>query len=158
MAGDRKIAALLRSIDLDEQKIVAHRQSVQKITDERRQQYEALQAKEAHLKMRLAQGGAMLRDSSVQHGEVGQLAEWERFSKRLQKELEVLAPQLVESLKELQSAEQRLAVVDEELLEVRIERKRIERIMENRETQERLQNQALDEASSDDLSVFKNRE
>lgn len=157
MSADAKIQALFRSLEVEEKQLLKERAPIDEIIEQRTEVLEGLLDKKRGFLDKLEQGDRKLKSQSLRSGNIGALAEWERFAARLKKELAILEPDVKNAEKELESARRRLAEVDEELIAVRLERKKIERVIENREEKERIQTQALDEVSSDELSIYKNR-
>ena len=157
MPADAKIQALFRSLEVEEKQLLKERLPIDEIIEKRTKSLELLLEKKQGFIAKLEEGDRKLKAQSLRSGNIGALAEWERFAARLKKELARLEPDVKNAERELVSAKQRLAQVDEELIAVRLERKKIERVIENREERERIQSQALDEVSSDELSIYKNR-
>ena len=74
---------------------------------------------------------------------------------RLSRELERVEVKARSAEKDLKSAVDRLELADAEIVALRVEKKRIEKLLDSRELSERVQSVAREEALTDEMNTYR---
>ncbi|MCB0345644.1 MAG: flagellar FliJ family protein [Bdellovibrionales bacterium] len=155
-AGD-KLHALLRTCEADEQNAAREFSMLQGVLEERQAKLQALNRQRGELLEKLA-GLDLERKSGGPNSSSGKaVSSITSYTKRLTVQIEKLEDTIQESAVDVARAEQRCGIAEEELIEARIEKKKIEKLISGREQVERNTQQAREEVSNDELSSGKHR-
>ncbi len=157
MPTENKLRALRRTFEIEEQRALAARNQVDSVVKERQAITEDLYARRDKLLKSLEDLRTDGRKKALHSGDGSQLASISRFSTRLEKELAELQEVIASREKELNSALERLEVAEEELVEARLEKKRLERLLDKREFSERIRDEANKEAEADEMNFYRRR-
>lgn len=157
MTESSKLDTLLRSLELDERSILDEKAQVEKVYDERRAGFEDLQNQQAAISRKLEELQSRVRGAALRSGDVLGLGGIDTFRLRLTSEYEAIEPLLATAKKELESARNRMENVQEELIAVRIEIKKVEKVIENRLRSKRLTRAAAEESETDEMGFFRRK-
>jgi hypothetical protein len=155
MSKDVKLQALRTACEVEEQQALERKKKVDAVVEERKQIVNMLLAKRDALLGRLKKLTTTNRAEALHAGDASGLAAVTRFEKRLNGDLEKLLAELELRTKELEKAQERAQLADKELVDARIEKKKIERFLENWQRSERVRDAAIDEAITDEMSSYK---
>jgi hypothetical protein len=155
MSKDVKLQALRTACEVEEQQALERKKKVDLVVAERKQIVDVLFVKHDALLSRLKKLTTTDRAEALHAGDAQALAAVTRFEKRLNGDLEKLLVDLELRTKELEKAQERVQLADKELVEARIEKKKIEKFLENWKQSERVKDAAIDEAITDEMSSYK---
>lgn len=155
--NEKKLRALQKTFELDEQRILHERNDIDQVVDQRRRLVEEVQEQRSVLQEKLNKLRTEERAAALQTGNGQRLASTSRFEKRVEKELAEVEELVASREKELAAAVERFEATDAELVEVRIEKKKLERLLDKREFRERIRDEATQEALADEMNYYRNR-
>lgn len=155
MSKDVKLQALRTACEVEEQNALERKRKVDLIVEERKRIVDALSEKRDALSDRLKKLTTTDRAEALHMGDARTLAAVTRFEKRINADLEKLSAELGQRGAELAKAQERLRLADQELLDARIEKKKIAKYLENWQQSERVKDAALDEAITDEMVSYK---
>ena len=157
MSTEPKLKALQKTFEIEEQRSLVARQKIDRVVDQRNSVILKLHFKRDELLEKLHRLRGNDRIRAIQEGDGRQLASISRFLVRIEKKLAELNEVIASREKELLVARERLKAADDELIGLRLEKKRVERLLEKREFSERIRGQAHEEALTDEMSVYRRR-
>lgn len=155
MVRETKLGALLRGREIDERSAIQHRNQVGAIVQERQEMLNALEIKRDAVLKRVSTLISKNRYSALQAGDISQVSSITRYSKRLEAELERLEKQIGERRRELGLAKEREGLAEEDVVAARIERKKIEKLLSNRENIELRKKVAREESRADEMATYR---
>lgn len=144
--------ALLQSSKADEQEAVAQRNAVDRVVEERRMLVASLMENLQKLNVEYQALTGSQRIELLQQGRVQQAASVMRRSEAVRDAIEQLGRKVQTAEEDLRRAKERLDVAEQELREVRVERKKAETLVSRREQQERIVEAAREELFVDELN------
>ena len=153
MRPENRLLSLLKSHQIEE-RITLHRLAeVLRVVERRRQIYDkALNLKKTVLE-RLETFRRTKRHGAFAAGRIRQVVSIDSFVKRLNGDLSQLETEERLRSAELRSAEERASGVEQQLVDIRIERKKIELYIENLSRRKRAVGVAREESQMDELAM-----
>lgn len=155
MPKDNKLQALRKAKEIEEQKALEEKQKVEIVVEERQKIVDSLQRKHDALCQKLERMRTTERGNALHVGDATQLGAIFSYEKRVNAELEELSCQLDARRKELKMALERGELADQDLLRARVERKKIEKFLDNRQLTERVVDAAIEEALTDEMNYYR---
>lgn len=157
MQTEKKLRALQRTFELEEQRALAARNKIDEVVEQRRAIVEKLHEERRRLSDALHRLRNQDRSKALQAGQGAALASISRYSARIEKELAELSGVIASREQELASAVERLTAAGDDVIAARLEKKRVERLLDKREFSERLRDEANKEADADEMSFYRRR-
>lgn len=158
MARDSQLLALLKARELDEQRALQRRAEIAQVVDERTSVCMGIAGDVDRLSREISALRGPKRIEAVLRGDGPTVESMALYAGRLATQRRELEALLVERTTELSRAQERLLGADQEVVNSRVERKRVEKLLEERERLERIQGSALEESATDEFVVSRRRE
>ena len=158
MSKDSQLIAVRKTLELEEHKALQHASEIDRVVRERREALESVIAKQEGLKRKLLDLAQKHRINALQGGDVARLAGIDRYAGRLRKELAETDEHVASKQQDLDRALERAKLADEDLVKARLERKRVERFIDERSLREKMLGAAVEEALLDEMSSFRRGE
>jgi len=147
-----KLIALLRSYEVNEKNILSDHLKIEKVYNERKDLQDSLESKKNNFKEKLIELRSIKRADALMSGDMARMSLLVGKESKIQKEIEDLEAQLIESSSDLELAKQRVDDSHQELIEIRLEKKRLEKLLENRENFSRSVSDASKEILAEEIS------
>lgn len=157
MPKDVKLQALRKTYEIEEQRALEEKQRVENVVEERRQIVEDLHRKCDELDGTLKRLRTKERGLALSSGDTVQLSAISRYEKRVKSELDEISRLAALRKKEFEQALERLQIAEQDLIDARIEKKKIEKFMDNRQHSERVVDAAIEEALTDEMNFYRHR-
>ncbi len=151
MPDDSQLVAMKKACEFQEQRALRHLQEVEQVVSERQSIVDELQASLNLCRARVGELRGAGRRKAVFDQDVAQLHSIAEFVERLRQESIRIEGRLTERMKELERGKERAAIAEQEMITVRLEGKRIERLIQERNLQAVVRGSALEEAADDEL-------
>jgi len=145
---NKQLSVLLRSHRAREQEVAQEMRAIQDTLEARQKRLEDRQGERQSLEKRLYRVRHGLKTGQGSVDPQSQAV----YVKRLEQEIEELDKKIQESISDCDRAQTRLTIAEEELLEARVEKKKIERLLQNREQTQRISSVAREEAETDEFT------
>ncbi|HQH28488.1 MAG TPA: hypothetical protein PLP17_13915 [Oligoflexia bacterium] len=155
MAKDGKLQALQTSCEIDEQQAFERKRKVDDIVVQRQKLVDELAGKRTVMLKKLQKLEHVDRGAALLNGDALRLSAISRYSKRLSADIERLSAEFEERTQELRRALERARLAEQALIDARIEKKKIEKFIENRRQTERVHNAAMEEDAIDELNLYR---
>ena len=152
-----KLKALQRSYEVEERSAAQHKREVEVVVEERRKVFEELLLEKQRLEVELKKVRTQDRASALVLGDAQQLLAFSRYEARLKRELKELDVRLEQREHELQQAADRAELAGDELVAARIEKKKVERFLEQKAESVRVRDAASEEAEVDESSFYRGK-
>lgn len=154
MAGKGGLAAFYTKCELEEREALLERQRIDSIVAERLRALQAVVGRRQRLREKclLLQGEE--RMTALQAKDVSRVLSLTSYERRLGREVEKLDRSVLSKEKELRTAQERLFLADEALVKAQIERKRVEKLLSNREKEAKVMGAAVEQAMNEELVSF----
>lgn len=147
-----KLTALFRSYEMNEKELLVEYSKIEKVYSQRKALYESLQASMKQFEMTLLEIRTSKRSSALMRGDVQKVSLLLEKEKELQQKLSEIEVEIEKAYSELNSADDRIKFSQGELMEVRLEKKRLEKLLENRDNFSRSISEASDEIRIEEMS------
>lgn len=157
MAAADKLQALLRTCEADEQNAAREYGMLQEVLEERKARLEGVSRERQELADKLEKLEHERKSSGPHSGQAAGVSSITSYTKRLTAQIEKLEDTLQLAREDVTRAQQRCDMAYEELVEARIEKKKIEKLIGSRDQAERNSQQAREEISNDELATGKRR-
>lgn len=157
MKRDTKYDALLRARESAELEAAKYVQEVSVVVERRRNAHAEVAEKKASLERRLRDVRDSARQGAIQTGDCAGIASVGRYEKRLLAEIQRLDELLATRREELEKAEERLRLAEEELVEARVEKKKVEHLVDTKRQERELSEGAWEEALLDEMNTLRPR-
>jgi hypothetical protein len=156
--GDSKLLAILKSFEGAEHAALRERAKVLQVFEQREGALKRAQERQEKLRSRLLHLRGAGRFSALHAGELGSVRAGAAFGVRLEGELREVESEVHTLVEDVRRAQERVTAVDEEVIQARIDRKRIETLLENREQARRVVGVHVEEVQAEELQGFKRKE
>lgn len=156
--GDSKLLAILKSFEGAEHAALRERAKVLQVFEQRESALKQAKERQEKLQSRLSHLRGAGRFSSLHAGELGSVRAGAVFGVRLEGELREVESEVHILLEDVRRAQERVAAVEQELVHARIDRKRIETLLGNREQARRVVGAHVEELQAEELQSFKRNE
>ena len=153
MSQDTQLLALLKTCEVEEQRALQRKREVEKVLAERQLVFDGLDAKREDLLLRIRELGGGQRVTALQGQDISQVHSITQYLERMRKAIPELEAQLDEQTRELQRASERDKLAEGEVIAARLEKKRIEKLIEGRFVDELVKGSAVEESLADELST-----
>jgi len=157
MPSEKKLLALRKSYEVQEGAAREAHRAVETVHDERlallREEEQAL----ADVEERLRSLMGSQRASACAKGTGAALESVRIFRDRLQSEKEQVAKRVASAQKEVERSSERLEIAHDELLEIRIEVKKLDKILEDRALRSKIRDAAREEIVADEMNFYRRR-
>ena len=154
-AQKTKFDALLKSREVNENEALQEELRVRSILDERRVVYDNFVSRKEGLVEQIAYLRSRARIDALRKGDVNGLSTVIHFLRALEKQLAELDKSVVKKKVELDVAKNRAMLAGNDVVLARIERKKVETLVEGRVQSQRVLEAARDEATVDDFNISK---
>lgn len=151
MADESQLLALQKACEVQEQTALQRKREVDRVRAERQNVVDRLQERIDALKARLTELTGPNRRSAMCRSDVGELQSITEFVARKRRELASVQEELEERAKELQQAVERSQIAEREFASARLETRRVEKILEERNALALVRGSALEEIALDEL-------
>lgn len=151
--ADKKLQALDKTYEIQEQEAVCVKKKVDSIFESRLEAVEKLKKDKSILLEQLESLRRNKRRDALINGQTWMLSSISAIEKKILNELGCLEPSIKQAEKELDTAMQRGQLVSNALKDVQIERKKIERLVDNTNSRKKAEKTALDEIAIEELSA-----
>ena len=153
MNDDSQLVSLQKACEAKEQEALIRHRDVERVVETRRQASEKVRIEKELLEKKLSRLSGADRNSALKQQDAGQLDSIAQYSERLRRDVFRLETVLAERLKELQMAVERSEIAEQELVEARMESRRVEKLIEERNMQALVRGSALEEAATDEMAT-----
>jgi hypothetical protein len=157
MVADPKLLALRKTHEVQEKEALEHQNKVDQVVTERRIAVAEVVEAISRIETRVAQLRGGQRGAAIAAGSGSQLSAISEFEKRLAKEKAALGAKLLECQNDLDRALQRLEFAQADLITVRVELKKIDRILDNRAERTRRADIAREEVQIEEMNYGRRR-
>lgn len=147
-----KISTLLKGAKMQEQEAAQECLRIGTVADNRQRIVSELRGRERQKSAELLQEIPRRRWQAVREGNLQQVSAVTAYQRRLEKELERVSAELREREQDLAAAALRLAAAEAELIEARRDKRKVEKVISNRDAARQVAAAARDEAENDELS------
>ncbi len=152
MSTDVQIQALLKKVEADEMELLQQFRSVAAVAESRLTEFKRASESVEQRKTKLATlRGRQFRQATREKNLEG-LSAGSAYAERLIKEVEELLPGVEEKRVDAERASLRLSALEQELKRVQVEKKQLERLLENRHQADRVAEEAREEAVLDEMT------
>ncbi len=154
MSNESKLHVLHRAYEVEEQKALEEKKKVSEKVNERQKIVDELLRERNRMQAAIREWRTKGRVSALRGGEAWRLASGASFETRIAAELAVLEERLRNKTEELNRAIERAKLADDDWKEARLDKKRLEKVMDNRYASELAVDVAREEIDADELSFF----
>jgi flagellar biosynthesis chaperone FliJ len=151
-APDVKLKALQTKVDLEEQQCLVEKNKISLLVEQRKLILEEVQSKQAALMAKIENSRKNKYKQLKQGDSVNQIAGSASFLQRISSESEELSVLIIEKQAELDRAVERLQSVETDLLEIKKEKKKLEKLLESRVVEQVIRKEAHEEILVDEMS------
>lgn len=155
MSDDGQLLALHKACEVEEQKALQRKREVDRVRDERKKLFDVVAEKQEALRARIHGLLTTDRREAMCSRDVGRLQSISEYIERLRREIEALDPELSERRRELSQADERAALAEREFTAARLESRRLQKLIEERNLLALVQDRALEEADLDEMSTVR---
>lgn len=134
MNDSKQLLTLVKTWGIEEQKALQYKLGVEKITKERETVYLGVLKKKKEVEIKINDWGGKFKKQALQLGDGRILQSTLAYKEKLQKELKRLEKEENEKLKELNSAIERSKLAEKEWLAARMEKQKIEKLLEKKKS------------------------
>lgn len=145
MNDSKQLLTLVKTWGIEEQKALQYKLGVEKITKERETVYLGVLKKKKEVEIKIKDWGGKYKKQALQLGNGRILQSALVYKEKLQKELKRLEKEENEKLKELNSAIERSKLAEKEWLAARMEKQKIEKLLEKKRSATFVFNNVKDE-------------
>jgi flagellar biosynthesis chaperone FliJ len=153
-----KLEALLKSCEVTEKEFHKYRAAVEKVVLVRQADYESVKnrynALDTRVKSLLIESKAIFSGESTASKNVIAI---QSFLKRLSKEMSMLTELIGQKESELQSALNRLSIADQDLVNARIEKQKIDKLIQSIDDFSKIKEAASEDFALDELATIRSR-
>lgn len=151
MSDSKQLKTLLKTWEIEEQKVLQYKLSVEKITKDRERLYLEVLTKKKETKSRISDLGGKVKKQALQKGDKEVLQSALGYKGKLEKELKLLDKDVSERLKEFNQALERSNLAEKDWIAARIEKKKIEKLLEKKRTADLVFDSVKDEIIIDEF-------
>lgn len=155
MNQDSQLGSLRKTLELEERKALQHYQDVERVVAERRKITSEAAKRVDALRKRIDDLDRVGRVRALRKGNIVYVHGATSFLRRLRKELAEAQTEHDAREKELQQAVERAKLAEEELSAARLERRRVEKLVEDRSERARIVGAAIEEVLNEEMTNFK---
>lgn len=152
--GKEKLDTLKKSMEVGEKTLLKELVRVGEIYESREKDYQAVLNKEQEVVAKINDLSKNQRSDALNSGDSSRVVSIARYLKRLEKERLKISSILLEKEKNFLRAKERFSLLEEQLIEVRIEIKKVEKLIESKEKESRIRKEALVEQVMEDRASF----
>ncbi len=149
-----RLGGLLKKFEAAEHEALIEQFRVDEVVDERKRHVELLASRTDTLRKRLDELAREETQAALLSGDPSQISAVKNYERRLSKEFTLLKNSLNEAKSDLDRALSRSQSALDEVVEARIEKKKIEQLQSSREASERRRDLAREEESSEEFHGF----
>ena len=153
MSNDTQLLALLKASEVEEQRALLQKRDIDNVVEARQLLADQLRKQKEELDARLKDVGNKFRIAALQEQDAAQMQSVTKYAEQLRKTGSVLDKEWQERNQELQRAIERATLAENELVEVRFEKKRLEKLLEERNLQELVLGSAVEDSLIDEMST-----
>jgi hypothetical protein len=147
-----RLASLLRTYEAEEERLLQEKSQIESVLSRRQQQVSQLRQERARLETEVKTHLGARRREALASGEGHLALACTNWGKRMARELEEVAEKQRVEEEDLTRAMERSHQAAQLLIEVRVEKKKIERLMEGRARVERQREAAVEEIVSEEIA------
>lgn len=148
----KKFAAILKNAEAEEHQAAQLKKEIEEVLDNRKSKLEEIEAKRSQLLQKRALILGEKRYSALNSGDISLVASITGYRERLEREILEVEREYETQSVDVNRALERVKMAEDDLLEARIERRKIEQLISAEEQSERLKKVALEEINTDELS------
>ena len=153
--GDSKLRALQKKLGLQEEQLLLERNRIDEITKSRKAVADRLAEQVAALEAQLIDLRTKTRVQALHSGNGQQLAGISAFELRITQQLAGVTAKAAEANSDFAKAAERLEAAETDLLTIRVEKKRMEKLLDSRQLTERVKSDAREEALTDEMNSYR---
>ncbi len=157
MSGPKKLQALLTGCQAAEEEAKLKRVKVERVAEAREKSLTQCEEKRKALQQKRTLLLRKRRSTALQSGDLAQVSSLTRYGKRLEQELKKLEKSLEERKKEYKRAQIHVKLAEEEELEARIERKKVEQLLSKTAQQKLFSDVAREEIMIDEFNNMRRK-
>jgi len=157
LKSQTKLNVLLKSLEIAEKQVVQEKLRIEEIADSRVAVLSKLIEERNSIYARLEALSSGQKRNLVGGSQTSSPAQVQAFRKRLTKDLETLKPKIETADRQFKSARERLELAENELLEARIERKKVEKLLDSKIAREQVKHEMVEERIMEELNSGKVR-
>lgn len=158
MLRGNKLGVLLRTYEAAEKDAAHEQRRVSDIVAERRRVVEELRSRHSALSEKVSALIGAKRPEALRTGNVSQITTISAYTGRLHKELAQIEEHVKVKEEELQRAVERAQLAQDELVSARVEKKKLEQLIEAQRRISARQDLARSEAAADELNTFRRKD
>ncbi len=148
----KKFAAILKNAEAEEHQAAQLKKKIEEVLDSRKSKLAEVEARRSKLLEKLAVMMGEKRYSALNSGDISRVASITGYRERLEREILEVEREFETQNVEVNRAIERAKMAEDDLLEARIERRKIEQLVTAEEQSERLKKVALEEINTDELN------
>ncbi len=152
-----KLNSILRSLKAEEVGVLKEKSRVEEIANTRKSTLDELEQAQGQLQSEIDQCLGKKKNSAVLSGDSQKVAGLNNYAIRLKEKFDEYTPKIKKASMDYEKALTRLQNYEKLLVEKRLEKKKIEKLMENQMSKDRIKREALVELDNDERSTYKNR-
>lgn len=152
MSRLEKLRALQKRCELTEQEVLSEKNQIEQVVDARQQAVNSCLEEKEVLVSRLDEMVNSRRTRALRVSDISEATSTTAYVKRLKQEIEKIEKSITAKQQELSSALHRAQLVNDELQEAMMERRRVEKVIERIHTDEKLHEAGREEQISDETS------
>ena len=157
MSTDAQILALLRKLEAEEQELVNQARTVGQVVEKRLAEWRRVHEIWSEKTERLADLRGPRRGQAARQKRIEELSTGSAFIGRLESELKALQPDLDEKKKDLDRANERFAAAELDIKRKQLEKRQVEKLLENRYQAGRVAAEAREEAVQDEMTGMREK-
>lgn len=157
MHGADKLETLLRAREVAVEDATRNLRKVESVLEARRQKCEELGKKKSRLLAQLNELRGSARLDALRVGNVNMVASVTHYVKRLVQQVSGIEGLLAERQEEYRRAQEHLAMAHEDLVQARVEKGKVEKLISNRRQSEYLAEEAREETLLDEVNSARAR-
>lgn len=151
LRSENRLHSILKGRQIEERIVLRRLADVNEVVDRRRSIFSQAQALRSSLLDRVNQFRGSKRHRAVAAGRIARVRSIETYVEKMDQDLRRLEKDERQRAEELKTAEDRASVIEQELIEIRLEMKKIERFIENLSRRRRALGVAREELMLDEM-------
>ena len=152
MEADTQIQALLRKLEAEEMELVRQRRALEQLVEGREAEFRKVERGISERIERLGELQGKGRQTAAREKNINRISTGLAFATRLKQEIQSREPELKEKKGDFERAAERLALLEAELKKLQLEKRKLEKLLDNRHQAGRVMEEAREEASMDEMS------
>ena len=152
-----KLEALQRTYEVEERNAIEHKRQIDIVVEQRRTAVVELVARKEEMEQKISELCTKDRAGALVRGDAEQLIAVSRYRQRLSTKLAELAVQIEQREQELKMALERFSAAEEEVVSARVDKKKVERFLEQQAHSVRVRDAAVEEVETDESNFYRRK-